>query len=97
MNAVKFAALRLLKNAPLYTFLIVYIIFVQKHIGSGPFWHLMEKYFLDECTSGNQWVQNVFYVNNLAYDTGFDQYVKDQYKQKDSHSAPLPETQRSIN
>ena len=66
---------------PIYTFLIVYIVFVQKHFGSGPFWHLMDKYFLEKCTSGNQWLQNVFFVNNLMYDTGFDQYVEDRYRQ----------------
>lgn len=43
-NVLKFIAYRLLKVFPIYFFLIIYMIFFQKHFGSGPYWYLMDKY-----------------------------------------------------
>ena len=42
INVVAFMARRLIKVAPPYFFCITYIIFAQKHIGSGPTWHLWD-------------------------------------------------------
>lgn len=70
-DVMKFILYRLLKVVPSYWFCLVYIIFVQKHIGSGPTWHLMD-HLTEKCTKNNSWLANLFFVNNWMYDSGFD-------------------------
>lgn len=42
-DVMRFILYRIGKILPMYIFVLVYIIFAQKHFGSGPTWHLMDK------------------------------------------------------
>lgn len=54
---------------PIYMFCLIYIIYVQYQIGSGPFWHLMQK-MTSVCSHDNNWVKNLLFFNNIGYDPG---------------------------
>ena len=43
IDALKYFGLRFIKIFPVYAFCLVYIIFSQDQLGSGPMWHLMDR------------------------------------------------------
>ena len=71
LDAAKFLGLRFLKVMPINTICLIYIIFVQYQIGSGPVWHLMDE-ITSKCTDNNMWVRNLFFVNNIGFNPGID-------------------------
>lgn len=75
LDVFKFILLRIIKIVPMYYFVMVVCIFVQKHIGSGPTWHLMDK-ITAQCTENDQWYYNLTFVNNFYFDSGFSEYLE---------------------
>lgn len=71
LDSLKFLGLRLLKLVPINVICLIYLIFVQYQIGSGPVWHLMHE-ITNKCTNDNAWIRNLLFINNFGFDPGLD-------------------------
>lgn len=75
-DGLSFFAFRILKLMPVYVFCLIYMVYVQINVSTGPMWQLMASYVEPCFQERSSWFWNLAFVNNLMLASPRDEFLK---------------------